>query len=90
MIIQRYHYESLFKNEEAAHRSGNPSPFLVSHVKQLIERDILRQAELMLLDVPDDLEVSKVTLTDLKSREWVEPPSEPWCRRTRNGGGKNG
>jgi len=42
MIIQRYHYESLFKHEEAAHRSGNPSPFLVSHVKQLIERDILR------------------------------------------------
>jgi len=72
MIIQRYHYESLFKNEEAAHRSGNPSPFLVSHVKQLIERDILRQAELMLLDVPDDLEVSNVALTDLKPHKVVE------------------
>ena len=72
MIIQRYHYESLFKNEEAAHRSGSSSPFLISQVKQLIERDILRQAELMLLDVPDDLEVSNVVLTDLKPHKVVE------------------
>jgi len=72
MIIQRYHYESLFKSEEAVHRSGSPSPFLLSHVKQLIERDVLRQAEIMLLDVPDDLEVSNVALTDLKPHRVVK------------------
>ena len=72
MIIQRYHYESLFKDEEAAQRGGSPSPFLLSHVKQLIERDLVRQAELILLDVPNDLEVSNVALTDLKPHKVVQ------------------
>ena len=41
-------------------------------MKQLIERDLVRQAELMLLDVPNDLEVSHVALTDLKPHKVVQ------------------
>ena len=72
MIIQKYHYERTFKSEEEAHRNGKPSQVLLSHVKQLIERDILRQAEIMLVDVPADLTVVNVGLADLKPHKVVE------------------
>jgi hypothetical protein len=82
MIIQRYHYESVFKHEEARNRNGEPTPLLVSHVKRLIERDIVRQAELMLIDVPDDLEVANVALADLKPHKVVEHRSNLSARIT--------
>ena len=72
MIIQKYHYEQTFKLEEKAHRNGTPSQVLLSHVKQLIERDLLRQAEIMLVDVPADLTVVNVGLADLKPHKVVE------------------
>jgi hypothetical protein len=82
MIIQRYHYESVFKHEEARNRNGEPAALLVSHVKRLIERDIVRQAELMLIDVPDDLEVANVALADLKPHKVVEHRSNLSARIT--------
>ena len=82
MIIQRYHYESIFKHEEASHRNGGSAPLLLSHVKRLIERDIVRQAELMLIDVPEDLEVSNVALADLKPHKVVKNRSNLSARVT--------
>jgi hypothetical protein len=71
MIIQKYHYEARFKTEEQAHRAGAPSQFLLSHVAKLIERDLLRQGELMLIDVPDDIRVSRVALAEFKPHKLV-------------------
>jgi hypothetical protein len=71
MIVQKDHYETRFKSEEQAHRTGTPSQFLLTHVAGLIERDLIRQAELMFLDVPEDLRVSDVELANFKPHKLV-------------------
>jgi hypothetical protein len=62
MVIQKYQYESLYKEAEVEHKSGNRSTVLCDHVAQVILRDLLRQAELMAIDFPTDVDIDNVRL----------------------------
>jgi hypothetical protein len=66
MIIQKYHYEEKFRAAEREHKSGNPSVILCDHVAQVIGRDLVRQAELMAVDIPEEIQIGNVVLDDLK------------------------
>jgi hypothetical protein len=66
MIIQKYQYNNKFKAAEKEHTSGQPSPILLGHVAEIIRRDLLRQAELMLVDIPQEIEIGNLELTDLR------------------------
>jgi hypothetical protein len=66
MVIQKYRYEEKFRAAEAEHKSGKPSEILSEHVKHVIKRDLVRQAELMLIDIPEEIEIGNVVLSNLK------------------------
>jgi hypothetical protein len=66
MIIQKYQYENKFQAAEREHKGGKPSAILLDHVAQIIRRDLVRQAELMLVDIPQEMEIRNLELADLK------------------------
>jgi hypothetical protein len=66
MIIQKYQYESKFRAAEREHTDGRPSPILLDHVAKIIRRDLVRQAELMLVDIPQEIEIGNLELADLQ------------------------
>jgi hypothetical protein len=66
MVIQKYQYESKFKAAEREHTAGRPSLILLDHVAKIIKRDLVRQAELMFVDIPQDIEIANLELADLK------------------------
>jgi hypothetical protein len=66
MIIQKYQYEKKFGAAEREHKSGKTSEILLDHVAQVIGRDLVRQAELMAVDIPEEIQIGNVVLDDLK------------------------
>lgn len=66
MIVQKYQYEEKFSAAEKEHKSGKSSSILCDHVAQVILRDLVRQAELMLVDIPEEIQIGNVELADLK------------------------
>ena len=66
MIVQKYQYEEKFSAAEREHKSGKPSAILRDHVAQVIRRDLVRQAELMLVDMPEEIQIGNLELADLK------------------------
>jgi len=66
MIIQKYQYENKFKAAEKEHKGGQSSAILLDHVAQVIRRDLIRQAELMVVDVPEEIQIGNIELADLK------------------------
>jgi hypothetical protein len=66
MIVQKYQYGNKFSKAEREHRSGDPSAILLDRVAQVIRRDLIRQGELMLVDIPEEMQIGNVELTDLK------------------------
>jgi hypothetical protein len=66
MIVQKYQYEKKFSAAEREPRSGDPSAILLDRVAQVIRRDLTRQGELMLVDIPEEIQIGNVELSDLK------------------------
>ena len=66
MIIQKYQYKEKFREAEQEYKSGKPSSVLRDHVEAVIMRDLLRQAELMAIDMPEDTRIGDIELTDFK------------------------
>ena len=66
MIIQKHQYEEKFSAAEREHKSGTPSEILLNHVAQIIGRDLVRQAELMAIDIPEEIQIGNLELDDLK------------------------
>jgi hypothetical protein len=79
MVIQKYGYDKKgqkdgeeycekgrFRKAEEEHRETGSSADLCEHVEKLILRDLLRQAELMGLDFPENVRVGDLALEDLK------------------------
>ncbi len=46
--------------------AADPQQFSLDHVAQIIRRDLIRQAELMLVDIPEEIQIGNVELADLK------------------------
>jgi hypothetical protein len=66
MIIQKYQYEEIFRAAERDLRNGRQSEVLRDRVAQVIGRDLVRQAELMAIDIPKESQIGNVELDDLK------------------------
>lgn len=66
MVIQKYQYEEKFEEAEKDEKGGKPSIILRDHVAKIIFRDLARQAELMAIDMPQDIQIGNVELDDLK------------------------
>jgi hypothetical protein len=66
MIVQKYQYDKKFSAAEREHRSGDPSAILLDRVAQVIMRDLTRQGELMLVDIPEEIQIGNVELADFK------------------------
>ena len=66
MVIQKHQYEEKFSAAEREHKRGKPSAILRDHVAQVINRDLVRQAELMAVDIPEEIQIGNVELDDLK------------------------
>ena len=72
MIIQKYQYVEKFRAAEREHKNGYPSTVLCDRVTEVIERDLVRQAELMAIDIPEEIEIANITLEDLKPVKVVQ------------------
>jgi len=66
MVIQKYQYEEKFREAERDHKNGKPSAILCDHVAQVISRDLVRQAELMAIDIPEEIQIGNIELDNLK------------------------
>ena len=66
MVIQKHQYETKFCEAEREEKNGKASTVLRNHVAQVIIRDLVRQAELMAIDIPEDIEIDIIKLDALK------------------------
>jgi hypothetical protein len=72
MVVQKYQYEGKFLDAEKDEKTGKPSSLLREHVANVIRRDLVRQAELMTIDIPQDIEIWNVRLDCLKPVKVVD------------------
>jgi hypothetical protein len=72
MIIQKYGYDEKYRAAEKEQKTGHPSSILRERVSEVIKRDLIRQAELMAIDIPEELEIGDVNIEDLRPVKVVE------------------
>jgi hypothetical protein len=72
LIIQKHQYEERYRAAEKEHKEGRASAILCDRVRQVIKRDLIRQAELMAIDIPEELQICGVSIEDLKPVKVVQ------------------